>query len=103
MEILQRAHNLLKNFGIGELTENTFKSAEAFVCRMYNVHRIDSVDAARHMLFSKTAKPEAMSPTSDALHFHSMRIHYQTMVWRNAHCARPDLPAPVKTGWIRGD
>ena len=42
----------------------------AFVCRMYNMHKRDSVDATRHMLFSMNSKPEAMSPTSDALHFY---------------------------------
>ena len=55
------------------------------------------------MLFSKISKPEAISPTRDALHFHLMRIHYQNMVWRNAHCAIPDFTAPVEMGWKRGD
>jgi len=89
-------HNkLLNNLGIGELTDETIKSSEAFVCRIYNVHQSDSVDAARHKLFCRTAKPEALSPTSDALHFHLMRVHYQTMTWINAHCATPKLPSPV--------
>ena len=55
------------------------------------------------MLSSKTGKPKAMSSTSDALHFHLMRVHYQVMVWRNTHCAVPDLPAPVEMGWQCGD
>ena len=53
---------MMKNLGIGELTEETIKSSETFVCRIYNVHTTDSVDAARHLLFSKTGKPEAMAP-----------------------------------------
>lgn len=92
-------HHLLCNLGIGVLIEDTMKSAEKFVCRMYDVHRTDSVDAARHVLFCKTGKPEAMCPTSDALRFHLMRVHYQTMVWRLSHTAMPDLPAPVDMGW----
>ena len=98
-KVFKEYHNLLKNLGIDELTEETIKSAEAFVCRMYNVHWTDSINAARHMLFSKTSKPEVMSPTSDALHFHLMRIHNQAMVWRNAHYAISDLPASVEMRW----
>ncbi|KAJ8888360.1 hypothetical protein PR048_007850 [Dryococelus australis] len=90
------------NVGIGTLTEETLKSAEAFVCRIYNVHTTDSVDSARHVLFSKTGKPESIPPTNDALRFHFMRAHYQAMVWRNAHCAMPNLPAPVEMGWKHG-
>ncbi len=84
--------DLLKNLGIGELTEETIKSSETFVCRIYNVHRTDSINAARHLLFSNTMKPEAVAPTSDALSFH-------LMIWRNAHCSTPELPAPSGMGW----
>ena len=96
-KVFREHHNQLKNLGIGELTQETIKSAEAFVCRMYNVHITYSADSTRHMLFSKNSKPEAMSLTIiiDALHFHLMRVHYETMVWRNAHCATPDLHVPV--------
>ena len=98
-KVFKEHHQLLINLGIGELTEETIRSSETFVCRIYDVHKTDSIDAARHILFSKTGKPEAMSPTSDALRFHLMRVHYQAMVWRNAHCAVPELPAPVDMGW----
>ena len=57
-----------------------------------------SIDAARHLLFSKTGEPEAMAPTSDALRFHLRRVHYQSMIWRNAHCSTPELPAPSEIG-----
>ena len=77
-------NNLLKNLGIGELTDAIIKSSQAFICRICKVHKTDSVDAARHIVFYRTGKPEALSPTSDAL-----RFLYQTMIWRNAHCATP--------------
>ena len=96
-------HGLLSNLGIGTLTETTTRSVEKFVCRMYDVLSADSVDAARHVLFCKAGKPEAMSPTSDALKFHLMRVHYQTMVWRYALNATPELPSPVGMGWKRLD
>ena len=72
-KIFKEHNGLLKNVGIGELTDDTIQSSETFVCRIYNVHRTDSIDAARHLLFSKTGKPEAMAPTSDALRFHLKR------------------------------
>ena len=96
-------HGLLSNLGIGTLTETTTRSVEKFVCRMYDVLSADSVDAARLVLFCKAGKPEAMSPTSDALKFHLMRVHYQTMVWRYALNATPELPSPVSMGWKRLD
>ena len=98
-KIFKEHHGLLKNLGIGELTDDTIQSSETFVCRIYNAHRTDSIDAARHLLFSKTGKPEAMAPTSDALHFHLKRVHYQSMMWRNAHCPTSELPAPSEMGW----
>ena len=97
-------HNeLLKNLGIGELTDATIKSSEAFICRIYKVHKTDSVDAARHILSCTIGKPEALPPSSNALRFHLMRVHYQTMIWRNVHCATPELPSPVQMGWSKND
>ena len=98
-KIFKEHHGLLKNLGICELTDYTIQSSETFVCRIYNVHRTDCIDAARHLLFSKTGKPEAMAPTSDALRFHLKRVHYQSMIWRNAHCPTPELLAPSEMGW----
>ena len=89
-KIFKEHHGLLKNLGIGELTDDTIQSSETFVCRIYNVHRTDSIDAARHLLFSKTGKPEAMALTSNALTFHLKRVHYHSMIWRNAHCPTPE-------------
>jgi len=102
-KVSKEHHELLKNLAICELTEETIKSSETFVCRIYNVYTTDSVDAARHLLFSKMGKPEAMAPTSDVLRFHLMRVHYQAMIWRNSHCPTPELPAPSEMGWRLGE
>ena len=102
-KVFKEHHELLKNLGIGELTEETIKSSEMFVCRIYNVDKTDSVDAARHILFAKTGKPEAMAPTSDALYFHLRRVHHQVMIWRKAHCPTPELHAPTEMGWKLGE
>ncbi len=60
-KISKEHHGLMKNLGIGELTDDTIQSSETLVCRIYNVHRTDSINAAPHLLFSKTGKPEAMT------------------------------------------
>ena len=64
----------LQKLGIGELTEKTIKSSETFVCRICNVHRTEYIDAARHLLLSKTEESEAMTPTSDVLLLHLTRV-----------------------------
>jgi len=56
-EVFKDHNKLLENLGIGELTDATIKSSEASVCRIYSVHKTDSANAARHILFCKTTKP----------------------------------------------
>ena len=70
----------LKNLGIGELTEETLKYSETFVCRIYNVYITDSIDAERLLLFSKTWSQKQSPPTSDALRFHLTRLQYRAMM-----------------------
>ena len=53
-KVFKDQHQLLNDLGIGELSEDTIISCETFVCRIYNVHKTDNVDGARHVLFSKT-------------------------------------------------
>ena len=38
-------HDLLNNLGIVELTDETNTSSETCVCKIYNMHRTDSIDA----------------------------------------------------------
>ena len=104
-KVFKENHQLLINLGKEELTEETVRDAETFVCRIYGVQNTNSVDAARHILFTRstTGRPEALSPTSDTLRFHLMRVHYQAMVWRNAHCGIPELPSPLDLGWEHCD
>ena len=100
-KVFKDIHTLLKNLGVGDFTNEIFKSAEKFVCRIYNVEQTDSIDEARHIMFYKSAKPEALPPTSDARRFHLLRVHYQTMIWRNSHSATPELPTAGTMGWKR--
>ncbi|MES9881148.1 MAG: hypothetical protein ABW185_09730, partial [Sedimenticola sp.] len=102
-KVFKDNHELLVDLGVGELTNETAALVETFMCRIYNVSHTDSIDTARYYLFSKSAKPEALPPTSDALRFHVMRVNYQTMIWRQACCAAPELPAPDSMGWKCAD
>ena len=44
--LFKEHHELLNGLGIGELTGQKIKSSEAFLCRLYNEERADSVDTA---------------------------------------------------------
>ena len=104
MKDIQGAPRRSEELGhIGELIGETLKSSETVVCRIYSVCRTDSIDAAPLLLFSKTGKPETISPTSDALRFHLTRIHCQVMTWRNAHCPTSELTAQSEMGRMLGE
>ncbi len=62
------------------------------MCKCYKCNQTYSIDIARYRLFSKSVTPEALPPASDALRFHVMRVHYQSMIWRQADCAIPEFP-----------
>ena len=92
---------LLAHLAKDPLTEETFKLAEQFFCKVYKV-KGDSVDEGRKQLFTKTTQPDSLPPTSDALRQHIKRAHYQTIVWEQA-CSQdsPDLD-PTIYGWKKG-
>ena len=83
----------------GELDDVTAKNAELFICKLYNVSNVTTVNKAREILFVKSSAPEALPPTGDALSFHIQRAHYQSAVWRQANEQYPDLPEPETMGW----
>ena len=98
-KIFQTHHQLLEKLGKGELTVEALKNAELFVCKLYNLNKVSTTDGARAILFNKSRSPESLPPTSDALHFHIQRAHYQASVWRQAHLAYPSVPNPETMGW----
>ena len=77
------------------------KEVEKFVCEMYKLDSIRSVDEARPILFSKKGKPGALPPTSDASVFdNSVKCaDYQAIAWGQAHCSEPYLLDPETKGW----
>ena len=94
-------HLLLHHLGKGELVHDTIASAESFVMKLYNINDADKCDMARVILFSKCRTPESLPPTSDALHHHIQRAHYQATVWRQAVYANPTLPSPQTVAWVK--
>lgn len=100
--IFKYHYALLENLGTGDLSEATLSSVEAFICKLYKVDT-ESIDQARCILFAKYNAPEQLPPTRDALTLHVKRAHYQTLVWKQAHIAKPVLPSPETLGWRKSD
>jgi len=59
-------HMLLRNLGNLDLDDSTAKSAEKFICKIYNATDEESCNKARATLFSRCRSPEALPPRSDA-------------------------------------
>ena len=68
------------------------------MCKLYNVST-QSANKARCMLFAKVADTDKLPPTSDAFKYHAMRVHFQSMVWRQANIPIQRLPRPEDMGW----
>ena len=98
-KVFKEHHALLQNLGEDNFNEEDIKNAEKFICYLYNASNASTVNEARHILFYKKGKPEALPATSDALHHHIKRAHYQSMVWKKAHYTIPELPSPSDWGW----
>ena len=98
-KIFLQDHDLIRNLGTGDLTVETVHDAERFICKVYGMPNIDTVNKARSQMFVKSRAPDCLPPTSDALGFHVKRCHYQAAVWRQAHKQHPVLPSPEAMGW----
>ena len=44
-------------------------------------------------------KSESLPPTTDSLHHHTERCHYQALVWKRSLDAVQALPTPSGHGW----
>ena len=83
LQVFKDHRELLYGLGDGDLTQGTISKAEAFVCHVFNISDpVHTTNEAIFMLFSLVKKPDALTPTSDALKLHIMRAHYQSMVWK---------------------
>ena len=88
-KVFQEHFELLLPLGEGGLDIFKLKSAERFVCKIYKTEA-DSTDMARFIMFAKVGTPDKLPPTSNALKYHLMRVHYQAMIYG----AKLILPTP---------
>ena len=102
-KIFENQHGLLNGMNHPTLTLEGEMTAVNFVCRIYGLSDVESTNSARVILFKKGRPAEALPPTNDALHYHILRAHYQSLVWNQAHVLKPVLPAPDDCGWQTGD
>ena len=76
---------------------------EGYVCRLYGIKDVSSMNEARYKLFSKGKKipdPQRLPPTRDALYLHFDRTNYQTFQWKNAiDLSKLRFVNPVDKGW----
>lgn len=73
---------------------------QKFICLLYKLpDTITDVNVARCQLFATGIKPDALPPTFDALHQHTLRGHHQTMIWKQAHLCSMNLLDPLQSGW----
>ena len=82
------------------LTDDLISTLEDFVCKLYGMNKISTVNEARYALFSMATRQEdIMPPNKDALMKHIQRANYQTAIWRRCLESQPDVPSPVGQGW----
>ena len=98
-KIFKESHELLQNMGEGGTNEQVIRKAEQFLCHVYGAGHINTTNEARHVLFFKKIKREALPPTSDAAHLQIRRAHFQAMIWKQAGSPHHDLPSPRDFGW----
>ena len=55
------------------------------------------------MFCQKRQSNESLPQTSDSLQHQINRSNYQALVWKRAHVAKQQLPAPNGNGWIIKD
>jgi hypothetical protein len=79
-KVFEQQYELLQNLGKGGMTDEIATDAEKFICRLYHVPNVDTVDQARSLLFIKSHVPKSLPPKSDALSFHVKHSHYQAAV-----------------------
>ena len=90
---------MIQDLGGDVLSEAVLKSCERFICICYGTPVVTTCDEARVILFKKGRKQDLLPPTSDAVHYHILRSHYQTMIWLKATQGMPQLPSPTEFGW----
>ena len=83
--------------------EDLLPAIEEFVCKLYGLKNVSSVNEARYTKFCASAKkvpePQHLPPTKDELLQHCKRVSYVTAVVKRALEANIDIPSPDGYGW----
>lgn len=95
------------------VSDELLAKLEKFVCQLYGKPSYSSTNKLRHDLVRQKyiVKGQGvlssiqgfdislLPPCRAALKFHSLRANYQTLIWKQADIAEPDLPDPEDHGW----
>ena len=90
------------NLGLGQWpSDEDHYCVEEFVCRLYHQNTKEtSVSRLRWNMFKQSqAEAERLPPTPAALRQHTLRAHYQCMIWCRDTVPIVDLPEPTAYGW----
>ena len=70
---------------------DTLQDCEKLICKINNAVEADTTNEVRTILFKRGIKAELLPLTSDALKWHIIWAHYQSMVWLKALESHPDI------------
>ena len=95
-------------FGVEwEFSDNLFQVLQNFTCCMYSSRPgTNSINELRYRLFcSKRGNIESdqLPPCADCLYKHACRANYQTGIWRRSLENCPEIPSPLRHGWIQDE
>ena len=98
-----------------EVSENILIMLEKFMCYLYGKPKYTSTsklwyNLVRQKYLVKGQCPlsslagfdiSLLPPCKEALKNHILRANYQSMIWKQADNAQPDIPDPVGYGWVQ--
>lgn len=98
--VYKRHAKLLSTLGDASFDSKDKELVEQFFVKLYKVdENVKTADEARLIMFGQLKSFSSLPPTTDALSYHILRSHLQTIIWKN--CDSPFLPIkdPEKYGW----
>lgn len=109
----------MNDFNSSRSQDAVFSVLEKFICHLYSMPGLESVDEARFEIFKKTFKVKnvnepfnkkfrnidatSLPPCKSELLQQLLRSHYICHLWRNAHLKNPTELRPEDYGWIEDE
>ena len=108
LRIVKEQRSMFDLLGVEwELSDDLFQMLQNFTCRMYSSRPgTNSINELRYRLFcSKRGNIESdqLPPCADCLYKHACRANYQTGIWRRSLENCPEIPSPLRHGWIQDE